>query len=185
MSIHSGHPFADDAGDRDPSRRLRGRLAGRVTLWTAGASADAADRVGLTVSSVMVAGGEPAHVLGLLDPDSDLGERLEVGTRLAVSLLDWQHRRVADAFAGVAPAPGGPWRLSAWTGADHPPVPDGCTAYALAEVVDLEEVGWSMLVRAALQEVRVTEPAGEEPARAEELLHHRGRYRHLAPPGGA
>lgn len=193
MTIHTEHPFADAGGDRDPVRRLRGRLAGRVTLWTTGASADDPARTGLTVSSVMVAGGEPGEILGLVDPDSDLGADLEPGRRIAVSLLDWRHRQLADAFAGVSPAPGGPWRLSRWTGADRPPVPAGCSTYALAEVVDLTEVGWSLLVRATVTSVHVYTYADDEGALEEpdgsggdgELIHHRGRYRRLAPPGGA
>ena len=184
MTIHSGHPFADAAGDRDPVRRLRGRLAGRVTLWTTGAAADDPGRTGLTVSSVMVAGGYPGQVLGLIDPDSDLAVELSLGDVVAVSLLDWEHRKLADAFAGVTPAPGGPWRLADWTGTDRPPVPVGCSTYALAEVVDLAEAGWSLLVRAAIRSVHVYSYADDEDP-LEELLHHRGRYRRLAPPGGA
>ena len=43
VTIHTTHPFADP--DARPARRLRGRLGGAVTLWTAGAGAD---RAGLT-----------------------------------------------------------------------------------------------------------------------------------------
>ena len=39
MTIHTEHPFLDP--EPDPVRRLRGRLGGAVTLWTAG-DADAA-----------------------------------------------------------------------------------------------------------------------------------------------
>ena len=69
MTIHTEHPFLDPSAD--PVRRLRGRLGGAVTLWTSGAEES---RAGLTVSSVMVAGGEPGRILALLDPDSDLRE---------------------------------------------------------------------------------------------------------------
>ncbi|QWC85645.1 flavin reductase family protein [Nocardioidaceae bacterium] len=182
MTIHGEHPFADAGGEKDPARRLRGRLAGRVTLWTSGATARSPDRAGLTMSSVMVATGDPAELLGLVDPDSALGESLEVGSPLAVTVLDWSHRQLADAFAGLTPAPGGPWRLTSWRGEDHPPVPHDASAYALAEVVDLQEVGWSTLVRARLDHLSVREDAEHDPA---ELVHHRGRYRRLAPPGGS
>ena len=36
MTIHSEHPFLEPEAERDPVRRLRGRLGGAVTLWTAG-----------------------------------------------------------------------------------------------------------------------------------------------------
>ena len=68
MSIHTEHPFATPEGDRDPLRRLRGRMAAPVTVWTTGTGAG---RHGLTISSVVVAEGEPAHVLGLVDEDTD------------------------------------------------------------------------------------------------------------------
>ena len=67
MTIHTSHPFADP--DPDPARRLRGRIGAGVTLWTAG---EGADRVGLTVTSLMVALGPSPRLLALLDPDSDL-----------------------------------------------------------------------------------------------------------------
>ena len=70
MTIHAGHPFPTPD---DPVRRLRGRLGGTVSLWTAG---DDVERAGLTVTSWLVAGGEPGRVIALLDPDADLTELL-------------------------------------------------------------------------------------------------------------
>ena len=105
MTIHTTHPFLEPEGDRNPVRRLRGRLSGSVSLWTAGAPAD---RAGLTVSSWLVAGGDPGRVLALLDPDADLTDVLLDTGRGVVQLLQWEDRDLADVFAGVAPAPGGP-----------------------------------------------------------------------------
>ena len=47
VTIHSEHPFLEPEADRDPVRRLRGRLGGAVTLWTTGDEGDRgrADRV--------------------------------------------------------------------------------------------------------------------------------------------
>src|ERR671913_178577 len=50
--IHSSDPFATPEQDKSPVRRLRGRLAAGVTLWTTTGPA------GLTVSSMMVADGD-------------------------------------------------------------------------------------------------------------------------------
>ena len=99
MTIHDGHPFAVPEPDRDQARRFRGRLGGAVSLWTA---EDAGERAGLTVSSLMVAPGEPAALVGLLDPDADLTGALRASGRCVVQLLGWRHRDLADAFAGTA-----------------------------------------------------------------------------------
>lgn len=180
MTIHTTHPFADPAGDRDPARRLRGRLGGVVALWTHG---DLPDRgaVGLTVSSLMVAGGEPPSVLGLVDPDSDLAAALEEGTAYAVSLLEWRHRDLAEVFAGLAPSPGGPFATGTWEQTPAGPVPQGVRDHAVARVRSLREVGWSLLVEADLVEVTLAD--GEpDTADASPLVHRRGRYQR---PGGA
>jgi flavin reductase (DIM6/NTAB) family NADH-FMN oxidoreductase RutF len=116
MTIHTSNPFATEP---DPVRRFRGRLGGAVSLWTSGAGQE---RAGLTVSSVMVANGDPGRVLGLLDPDASLAEVLERTGLAVVQLLTWEDRRLADAFGGVAPAPGGPVTFGQWIDTSHGPV---------------------------------------------------------------
>src|SRR5690606_17297985 len=69
VTIHSEHPFVPPDDERDPLRRLRGRLPAPVTVWAAG---EGRSRRGLTVSSLIVAAGDPARVLGLVDEESDL-----------------------------------------------------------------------------------------------------------------
>lgn len=166
MTIHSSHPFP---AEPDPVRRLRGRLGGAVTLWTAGDSTDRSDWTGLTVTSVLVAGGEPGRVLGLLDPDADLTERLLGGRTGVVQLLSWRHRDLADAFAGVAPAPGGAWRLGEWTETAAGPRLTDATAWAEVTVEREEPLGWSTLVVCTLGEIVLADD--DEP-----LVHRRGRY---------
>lgn len=163
MSIHSSHPFPTS---EDPVRRLRGRLGGAVALVTSGAGDE---RVGLTVSSLMVTGGEPAQVLFLVDPDSELGESLEVGSRAVVQLLAWQHRGLAEAFAGTSPAPGGPFRTGSFADAPWGPRLTDATAWASVTVDDVREIGWSLEVTAVIDEVEI---GSDEDA----LLHRRGRW---------
>ncbi|MCD4524957.1 flavin reductase family protein [Nocardioides sp. cx-173] len=164
MTIHSTHPFAD--ADPDPVRRLRGRLGGAVSLWTAGAGRD---RSGLTVTSLMLANGEPAHVLALLDPDADLTERLLETGRGVVQLLSWPDRDLADAFAGTAPAPGGPFRMGAFEETEWGPRLASSGTWAAVSLADSREVGWSLEVTCRLDSLAV----GEDDA---PLLHRRGRY---------
>lgn len=166
MTIHTTHPFLEPEGDRDPVRRLRGRLGGTVSLWTAGADGD---RAGLTVSSWMVAGGEPGRVLALLDPDADLTETLLSTGRGVLQLLAWDDRDLADVFAGTAPAPGGPWRLAEWVQADHGPRLAHAETWTTLEVESDVEVGWSRLVTCTLVDVTV----GDD---HDPLVHRRGRY---------
>lgn len=164
MTIHDTHPFADP--DPDPVRRLRGRLGGAVALVTAG---DASGRAGLTVSSLMVANGEPAHVLLLVDPDSDLADVVARTGRAMVQLLTWPQRDLAEAFAGTAPAPGGPWRMATFVDSLWGPRLADATTWAALSLESAVDVGWSTLLTCVVQELAV----GDEDA---PLVHRRGRY---------
>ncbi len=163
MTIHDTHPFPTED---DPVRRFRARLGGVVTIWTTGAGED---RAGLTVSSVMVAGGAPGRVLGLLDPSSDLAEALVPGSTLVVALLKWPQRNLSEMFAGTAPAPGGIFAASDFTDTAWGPLLTDATTWAGARVERVAEVGWSVLVEAAIEEIVI----GDE---TEPLVHRRGRY---------
>ncbi|KAA1417957.1 flavin reductase [Nocardioides humilatus] len=169
MTIHSGHPFAE--ADPDPARRFRGRLGGGVTLWTTG---EGATRAGLTVTSLMVALGPRPGLLALVDPDSDLLAELRDNGRGVVQLLTWADRQLAEAFAGTAPAPGGPFRQAEFVGTPAGPLLASATTHAQVSLVDAREVGWSVEVQVALDEVTI----GADDVSP--LLHRRGRYRTLA-----
>lgn len=163
MTIHDTHPFADP--DPDPVRRLRGRLGGTVTLWTAGAPSA---RAGLTVTSTMVAGGEPGRILALLDPDADLTAALEETGRAVVHLLQWEHRDLAEMFAGTAPAPGGPFAQAEFVETPWGPRLASAESWAGVRLESVAPVGWSLLATCALDEVTLGD--------AEPLGHRRGRY---------
>ncbi|MCW2773654.1 MAG: flavin reductase domain protein FMN-binding protein [Nocardioides sp.] len=164
MTIHSTHPFADP--DPDPVRRLRGRLGGAVALVTAG---DADSRAGLTVSSLMVANGDPARLLLLVDPDSDLAEAVDRTGRAVVQLLSWPHRDLAEAFAGTAPAPGGPFRTGAFEDTAWGPRLTDVSTWAGVTLESAAGVGWSTLLTCVVEDLTVGDD--ESP-----LVHRRGRY---------
>lgn len=164
MTIHDTHPFTDP--DPDPVRRLRGRLGGVVSLVTAG---DAEGRAGLTVSSLMVANGDPAHVLMLVDPDSDLADVVGRTGRAVVQLLSWSHRDLAEVFAGSAPAPGGPWRTADFVDTPWGPRLTDASTWVGLSLESAGDVGWSSLLTCVVQDVAV----GEDDA---PLVHRRGRY---------
>jgi flavin reductase like protein len=173
VSIHSEHPFAAAAGDRSPLRRLRGRLVAPVSVWAAGSGRT---RAGWTVSSFVLADGEPGEVVGLLDEDSDLADRLTAGADagFTVNVLGWRDRQLAEAFAGLAPAPGGVFRLGSWSDSDWGPVLQGTAGWLGARLRPgpIEHSGWALLLRGVVEHV---EPA---PVPADGLLAHvRGRYR--------
>jgi flavin reductase (DIM6/NTAB) family NADH-FMN oxidoreductase RutF len=180
LSIHSDHPFATPAAERDPARRLRGRLPGPVTVWTSGTGDD---RAGLTVSSTMVAEGEPALLFGLLGPDTDLWERLEQNGTAVVNVLTWKHRVVADVFAGLHPSPGGMFRTGEWTQGDAGPLLRDAGAYATVRLRGAREAGWSLLVETEILDVELPDLGDGDDAEA--LLYLRGRYRRPAPAGGS
>ena len=165
----SDNPFLPPPHERDPVRRLRGRLASPVTLWTAGREGSRASRAGLPVSAVIVADGDPGKLLGLVDENSELWNLLETTGRFAVSVLRWEHRALADAFAGLMPAPGGAFRLTEWRDTDWGPVPAAVETWAGCRLVQARALGWALAVEAELEHIEL----GDE---ADPLLHRRGRY---------
>ena len=111
-------------------------------------------------------------MLALLDPDADLTERL-LGSGLGmVHLLQWTDRGLADVFAGVAPAPGGAWRLADWIDTEHGPRLSHAATWAALSVEAEVEVGWSRLVTCVVDQVHVGDDDGA-------MIHRRGRYQRV------
>ncbi|MGJ9412495.1 flavin reductase family protein [Aeromicrobium sp. CF4.19] len=165
MTIHTDHPFQPGEGDRDPLRRFRGRMSSAVSVITTGSHRR---RAGLTVSSFVVAEGDPGRVLALLDEDSTLWDARP--ERVVVNLLAIEHAWLAEAFAGLVPAPGGPFTLGEWTASAWGPVLTGAAGW-LGVAVDRSEprgAGWSVLLEGSVEHVQVGEP--------DALTHVRGRY---------
>ncbi|WP_344771296.1 flavin reductase family protein [Aeromicrobium panaciterrae] len=164
MTIHSDHPFLPPSGDRDPLRQLRGRMPAPVTVWASGVGSG---RAGLTVSSVIVANGEPGHVLAVIDADSDWWT--SGPETVAVNVLAEEHRFLADAFAGTVPAPGGPFTLGVWTDGEWGPVLEGSAGWlGIRLLEETRPVGWGLLVEGVVEHV--------ETGDSDALIHLRGRY---------
>jgi 3-hydroxy-9,10-secoandrosta-1,3,5(10)-triene-9,17-dione monooxygenase reductase component len=168
VTIHASDPFATPDDARSPVRRLRGRLPAGVSLWTAyGADGRPA---GLTVSSTLVVEGDPSRVLGVLDEESTLAEAARASGRFAVMPLRESDSRLADIFAGIMPAPGGPFVGGDWQRTDFGPVLAGGAAWAGCTVADVRPLGWGVLVEAIIGPVEIGPEAGSP------LIHYRGRY---------
>lgn len=164
--IHATDPFAAPEHARSPVRRLRGRLPAGVTLWTAPGPA------GLTVSSTLVADGEPGRLLGLVDEESELWAAASAAGRFAVAPLGSPHRQLADRFAGLLPAPGGLFAVGDWIDTGYGPVLAELGTWAGCRLDGARPCGWSLLVEATIERVELGDDLSP-------LLHFRGRYRNL------
>ena len=165
--IHASDPFATPVDQRSATRRLRGRLIAPVTLWTTPGPA------GLTVSSVLVADGEPGRVLGLIDDESDFSAAVERAGRFAVIPLGPDDQQLADRFAGLMPAPGGLFATGGWTPTEFGPVPAAAPTWAGCRVESDRECGWARLVTGVIESA-LLDPSPTA------LGYFRGRYRRLA-----
>jgi 3-hydroxy-9,10-secoandrosta-1,3,5(10)-triene-9,17-dione monooxygenase reductase component len=175
VTIHRDDPFLPPEPDRSPLRRLRARLVAPVTLWTAGTSAD---RAGLTVASALVAEGDPGHLLGLVDGESDLWAAVESTGRLVMLPLRLPDRHLADVFGGVAPAPGGAFGVATWRETEWGPLLGDATTWCGARLASAREVGYALLVDAVIEHLEIGPDAAP-------LGHYRGRYRGVADTTGA
>lgn len=191
------NPFAPPPHSRDQARQLRARLPAPVTLVTAvdvgsvpartaagepnsgpsdplmGTSVQVESGAeGWTVSSLLIAQGDPAQAIMVLDPDADVFGALVRSGRFAVSLLDWHHRQLADGFARVGPAPGGVFRLGSFRSTPYGPVLVDAVAWCGALVcAPPEPVGYGVLIRGAIDEIHFAD------SKAVTLGYLRGRYR--------
>lgn len=150
----------------DQVRRLRGRLAAPVTVWTA---LDPSGRpAGITVSSIVVAEGEPASVLGLVGPLSEFWEAAAASRRFVVHVLGAPDARLADRFA--LRYPGDPFEDLTVSESEWGPVLDGVGTRAMCSLSSFLDVGYQLLVRGRLDRM-VTSDDETLP-----LVHYRGRY---------
>jgi 3-hydroxy-9,10-secoandrosta-1,3,5(10)-triene-9,17-dione monooxygenase reductase component len=168
---HTADPFATPPEQRDPARRLRGRLTLPVTVWTAGRPGTAS---GLTVSSIMIAEGAPPSVAGIINPLTDLWDAIQETAAFVVHVLGRDQRALAERFAGRMPAPGGLFRDVSVAHGEWGPVLTDVANRARCRLHTTQELGYHELVLGTI-EVVDTAPL-EDP-----LAYFLGRYRTLKP----
>lgn len=164
--IHDEHPFADSEDLRDPVRRFRGRLASPVTIVTSGPP-DA--RTGLTVSSIMVAEGEPSRVYFLCSTATDLWEAVTATGAFVVHVLGASARHLSDRFAGLMPSPGGLFAGLDPQDTRHGPVIPSLPTRARCTLGGHSDVGIYALVEGLVDEVELDDLTHP-------LQYFRGRY---------
>jgi 3-hydroxy-9,10-secoandrosta-1,3,5(10)-triene-9,17-dione monooxygenase reductase component len=160
-------PFAAPPERRSPARRWRGRLVAPVTVWTAGHLPGGA---GLTVSSVLVAEGQPARLLGLIDPTSAFWEAMQETRAFVVHVLAVGDRALAERFSEIRPPIRGPFdRLEA---AESPwgPVLGGSRPRAACRLAGSAPVGYGELVEGTIEQLEL--PDLDDP-----LAYLHGSYR--------
>ena len=162
-------PFATPIEERRSDRRFRGNLVAPVTVWTA---ASANRRAGLTVSSMLIAEGDPAEVLGLIDPLSSLFDVLVERGCFAIHVLGTGEQRLAGMFAGAYPLDAFD-EVEIADGEFGPTIP-GARHRLGCHLVGSEEVGFAMLVRGRVDALEIS------PEAAQPLVRYRGRYRKLS-----
>jgi flavin reductase (DIM6/NTAB) family NADH-FMN oxidoreductase RutF len=167
--IHEEHPFRTPEELRDPVRRFRGRLTAPVTIVTAGV-ADAP--AGLTVSSLMVAEGDPARLYLLVGPATDLYEAIMDTGHFIVHVLSSRDRRLSDVFAGLRPSPGGPFAGLDLDQTRWGPTITSIEDRAFCTLNHVEEESFVAILAATIDDVSVAELA-------DPLAYFRGSYREL------
>jgi 3-hydroxy-9,10-secoandrosta-1,3,5(10)-triene-9,17-dione monooxygenase reductase component len=169
VTIHASNPFATPDDAKSPIRRLRGRLPSPVTLWTA--YDHEGRRAGLTVSSTVVIDGSPGRLLGAINDESTLWDAVRRTGRFAVAPLRERDGRLADTFAGLMPAAGGPFTVGDWLDTDYGPVLAGLGAWAGCRLDDARPMGWALLIESTVEHVEINSDDDPSP-----LAHYRGQY---------
>jgi 3-hydroxy-9,10-secoandrosta-1,3,5(10)-triene-9,17-dione monooxygenase reductase component len=167
--IHIGmqHPFAVPPERRDPARRLRGRLVAPVTVWTAGRPPGGA---GLTVSSVLVAEGEPARLLGLIDPTSAFWQAMQETGAFVVHVLAVGDRALAERFSEIRPPIRRPFDGLKVAESLWGPVLGGSRPRAACRLARSAPVGYAELVEGVIEQLEL--PDFKDP-----LAYQHGSYR--------
>lgn len=169
MSIHADNPFSLPVDQRDPVRRLRGRLAAPVTVLTA-ESNDI--RAGLTVSSFFVVEGDEALTAALVGTGTDFVDAAEASGTFVAHILTEDCHSLADIFAGIRPAPGGMFRGLDVETTDWGPRLSAVSNWAGCRLVERRPLGDQSLLVGAIEDLAVSDLS-------DPLVYFRGTYRQL------
>lgn len=164
-------PFAVPKEAQDPVRRFRGRLPAPVTVWTTYGH-DARSPVGITVSSLLVAEGEPASVVGLVGDLTDFWEAAKRSRRMVVHILNDDQADLAEKFA--LRYPGDPFATVDHATSEYGPLLAGLEDRLMCKVDSYMPVGFGVLVKSTIERVDLTENPPSP------LVHLRGAYRRLS-----
>jgi 3-hydroxy-9,10-secoandrosta-1,3,5(10)-triene-9,17-dione monooxygenase reductase component len=156
-TVGGRHPFATPPERRSPARRLRGRLLAPVTVWTAGSPPAGA---ALTVSSVLVAEGEPARILGLIDPTSALWEAATEAGAFVVHVLGAGDRALAERFAEIRPPIRGAFTGVEAAASPWGPLLGGRRSWAACRLAGSAPAGYAELVEGVIERLELHD--GEE-----------------------
>jgi 3-hydroxy-9,10-secoandrosta-1,3,5(10)-triene-9,17-dione monooxygenase reductase component len=152
IRIGGQHPFATPPQRRDPARRLRGRLVAPVTVWTAG---DPSRGAGLTVSSVLLAEGRPARMLGLVDPTSAFWEAAQRAGAFVVHVLGVGDQGLAERFGEVRPPIRGAFTGLEVSQSPWGPVLGGDRPWAACRLAGSTPVGYAELVQGEIERLEL------------------------------
>jgi flavin reductase (DIM6/NTAB) family NADH-FMN oxidoreductase RutF len=122
------------------------------------------------VSSVLVAEGEPARLLGLIDPTSALWEAAQATGAFVVHVLAAGDRALAERFSEVRPPIRGPFERLEVAESPWGPVLGGSRPHAACRLVGSAPVGHAELVEGVIEQLEL--PDLEDP-----LAYLHGRYR--------
>jgi flavin reductase (DIM6/NTAB) family NADH-FMN oxidoreductase RutF len=121
-------------------------------VWTAG---DPAAGAGLTVSSVLVADGQPARLLGLVDPTSAFWEAAQAAGAFVVHVLAAGDRALAERFAEVRPPIRGAFDGLEVAGSPWGPVLGGRRPWAACRLAGSTPVGYDVLAEGVVERLEL------------------------------
>ena len=137
-----------------------------MTIVTSGGPED---RTGLTISSIVVAEGEPALVHFLLGSTTDLRHALEEHRTFIVHLAQKEHRELADRFSLVRPSPGGLFAGLDFTDTEYGPELGVMETRVYCSYAEHRQSGHSLLVKGRIEDLALHDLANP-------LTYFRGEY---------
>ena len=138
-----------------------------MTVWTAGVPPGGA---GLTVSSVLVAEGEPSRLLGLIDPTSAFWDAMQETGAFVVHVLAVGDRALAERFSEVRPPIRRPFEGLQVAESPWGPVLGGTRPRAACRLAGSAPFGHAELIEGVIEQLEL--PDLEDP-----LVYLHGGYR--------